>query len=76
MIKKVRNQHYYLNFKNKKISDPSTHSIFREKNLNLLHKNVYGLKIFSKIIKVYNIIEKGEKLKKLLLMKIKRILIK
>ena len=67
LIKKVRNQHYYLNLKNKKILDPLNYEIIREKNLDQLHWKVRGIRIFNKIIKIYDIKERTEKIGKIIL---------
>ena len=67
LIEKVRNHHYYLNLKNKKILDPLNYKNFREQNLNLLHLKVKGIKIFNKITKIYNITEKTYKISKIIM---------
>lgn len=66
LIEKTRNHHYYQNWKNKKIMDNENFQIFREKNLNSLHWKVEGARIFNKIMKTYDMIEKTDKISRIL----------
>lgn len=62
LIEKTRNHHYYLNWKNKKSMDQKNFNIYREKNLHQLHQKVKEIRIFNKIIKTYDMVEKADKI--------------
>ena len=67
LIEKTRNRRYYLNWKNKKILDQKNFNIFREKNLNSLHQKVKEIRIFKKIMYKYDMIEKTDKICRILM---------
>ena len=72
LITKIRNKHYYLNNKNKKIMEPENFKLFREKNLKELNNINKGIKIFKKIVKRYNLIEKQKKIDSIIMKKEKK----
>ena len=56
--------------------EPENFKLFREKNLKELNNINKGIKIFKKIVKRYNLIEKQKKIDSIIMKKEKKILIK
>ena len=72
LIEKMRNKHYYLNYKNKKIMEPENFKGFREKNLTELSEKIKGIKIFKNIMRRYDMIKKIHKIDSIMMDKKKK----